>query len=214
MLKFGYISDLDAGKGLARVNFPDADGIVSNWIPVSVSLSLNDKVSFPFFINEHVWCVMDDNLEYGVIGGAIYSTADDPGSLGNADKVGINFAQGLNIEYQRSTGILSISGTGQVKVDISDDVEIKTAKKVKVIAAQEVDITSPLTKITGNLTVIGTVTAGGFSASASGGSGGSGDMQIDGNVQVTGDVTAGSVSLKTHIHGGVQTGGGTSGPPV
>jgi hypothetical protein len=36
-----------------------------------------------------------------------------------------------------------------------------------------------------------------------------------GNVTVTGgDVIADGISLKTHIHSGVQTGGGNSGPPV
>lgn len=46
-----------------------------------------------------------------------------------------------------------------------------------------------------------------------------GPLTINSNghdVTVTGggDVKAGSVSLKTHIHSGVQTGGGNSGPPV
>jgi phage baseplate assembly protein gpV len=50
-------------------------------------------------------------------------------------------------------------------------------------------------------------------------------IKLDGNVEVTGvlngdktghfsdDVTAGTVSLKTHIHTGVQSGPSTSGPP-
>lgn len=42
-----------------------------------------------------------------------------------------------------------------------------------------------------------------------------GDVTIAGNITLpTGDVTAGSIGLKTHHHSGVQTGGGTSGPPV
>lgn len=59
-----------------------------------------------------------------------------------------------------------------------------------------------------------------------------GEMDIDGPVHITGtttitgaanvsqtltattDVVGGGVSLKTHVHSGVQTGGGTSGPPV
>jgi phage gp45-like len=35
-----------------------------------------------------------------------------------------------------------------------------------------------------------------------------------GNVNVDGDVRAGTVSLRTHVHSGVMTGPGTSGPPV
>lgn len=40
-----------------------------------------------------------------------------------------------------------------------------------------------------------------------------GDITAD-NVEATGDVVAGTVSLKTHVHSGVTTGGGSSGPPV
>jgi phage baseplate assembly protein V len=47
-----------------------------------------------------------------------------------------------------------------------------------------------------------------------------GDVNVTGNVNVsetltaTTDVVGGGVSLKSHQHSGVQTGGGTSGPPV
>lgn len=35
-----------------------------------------------------------------------------------------------------------------------------------------------------------------------------------GNVRVTGDVIADGISLKTHVHGGVEPGGGTTGQPA
>ncbi len=35
-----------------------------------------------------------------------------------------------------------------------------------------------------------------------------------GDIEATGDVKAGTVSLLDHVHSGVQTGGGESGPPV
>jgi hypothetical protein len=43
----------------------------------------------------------------------------------------------------------------------------------------------------------------------------SGDLLVDGDITTTGDVTADGltdISLRTHVHGGVETGGGTSGP--
>lgn len=40
-----------------------------------------------------------------------------------------------------------------------------------------------------------------------------GDMTSSGTVTATTDVVGGGKHLKTHTHGGVQTGGGTSGPP-
>lgn len=41
-----------------------------------------------------------------------------------------------------------------------------------------------------------------------------GDIHVTGAIDATGDIVAGTVSLKTHIHSGVQSGGSTSGPPV
>lgn len=39
-------------------------------------------------------------------------------------------------------------------------------------------------------------------------------LRIECDVEVTGDVTAGTISLRTHRHTGVEPGGGTSGGPV
>jgi len=41
-----------------------------------------------------------------------------------------------------------------------------------------------------------------------------GDLTVTGNISAQGDVQAGNISLKTHRHIGVTTGGGTSGTPV
>lgn len=41
----------------------------------------------------------------------------------------------------------------------------------------------------------------------------SGDISATGDVSAGGDVTAGGISLKTHVHGGVQGGSGTTGVP-
>lgn len=90
-----------------------------------------------------------------------------------------------------------------------------TAPDVEVVASTKVTITSPLTAISGNLTVGGTAQVTG-QITGQGGiavSGGSG-AQVSGNVSVTGgNVTADGIGLKTHVHGGVQPGSGTTGAP-
>ena len=63
----------------------------------------------------------------------------------------------------------------------------------------------PLVQMTGALQV---------AAGISFGTGGSADMAGTGNVVITsGDVTADGISLKTHVHDGVTSGGDTSGGP-
>jgi len=42
----------------------------------------------------------------------------------------------------------------------------------------------------------------------------SGLQTLAGGMNASGDVTAGSISLQTHVHGGVTTGGGDTGAPV
>lgn len=41
-----------------------------------------------------------------------------------------------------------------------------------------------------------------------------GDVDVKGSVTVSGDVKAGGISLKKHVHGGVESGNGTTAPPV
>lgn len=64
---------------------------------------------------------------------------------------------------------------------------------------------------TGNYDITGNIAqVGGFNQT--GGAGGSG-MTLQGDVQTTGDVQAGSISLKSHIHSGVVSGGANTGAP-
>lgn len=87
----------------------------------------------------------------------------------------------------------------ETKAQLTNDtgttyLEIGTDGKIALTAPTEIDITAPLVKVTGNLTVTGNVLA----------------------VNVTGStgVTSGTQAFNTHRHNGVSTGVGTSGTPV
>ena len=41
-----------------------------------------------------------------------------------------------------------------------------------------------------------------------------GDVTVEGGIQTTGDVVAGGISLRTHVHGGVDPGGSNTGGPA
>lgn len=107
MLKFGIISDVDPTKGLVRVNFDD-DEIVSNWIPVSFPRTSEDEFAFSYDANEHVWCIMDEHCENGVVGGSIYDAKKKP-SLGAPDLFYIKFKDGTVIKYDRAAHALTIT---------------------------------------------------------------------------------------------------------
>jgi hypothetical protein len=80
-----------------------------------------------------------------------------------------------------------------------------TAPVIKMDATTSVTMTTPTFTINGNTNMNGTLTQ------AAGSSGGTCTMV--GPLHVTNDVTAGSISLKGHTHGGVTSGGASTGGP-
>ena len=177
-----------AKPGFARVQFPDLDGLLSDWLPLVVKKSLKDKECLTLDVGEHVACVLDENFEAGCVLGAVYSDADKA-PVESPDKMHFSFFDGGLFEYDRSSGTLTIVTTGPVNVTAAGPVTVK---------APRVTIDAPETTCTGNLLVNGKLTYKGGMA----GSGGSGAAAvIDGNVQVNGDVNA---------TGSVMDGGGNS----
>lgn len=79
--------------------------------------------------------------------------------------------------------------TAYVRIHNTADVIVKTPGTALVEAGSQVTITAPLVQINGNVNVTGSITA-------------------------SGDVTGVGTSLDTHVHGGVQPGGGNTGQPV
>lgn len=110
---------MDLDKGLARVTFKE-DGIVSPWISIAVPNSKDTKFSLPMAVNEHVYCIMDENGETGVVGGAIYSKESQPSLTGGS--VGVTFPDGSKVEF--IDGVLNIETEGQVNIKASPKVTI------------------------------------------------------------------------------------------
>lgn len=73
--------------------------------------------------------------------------------------------------------------------DEGDRIVLKRGGTVEVVASTKVRLTTPLVECTGNVTVAGTLTA-------------------------AVDVVGGGVSLKTHVHGGVDVGSSNTEPPA
>ena len=134
-----------------------------------------------------------------------------------AGEVSIYTDEGDYILLKRGRVVEVFAGT-KVKV---------TAPEAEIIASTKVTITSPLTAISGNTTIGGTLNVTGavtMQATANvagiatvGGlvvTGAAGPATVAGNLAITGgNVTADGIGLKTHTHGGVQTGGSSTGVP-
>jgi phage baseplate assembly protein V len=178
-LLYGVICDIDAAKGLYKVNL-DADKIVTDWLSVIAPRSLNDTESWPFELDEHVAALLDKDCERGIILGATFNpdAKPDGGAKGVWRKT---FSDGAYIEYDKNSGKgnFTIKAKGDVLLDCAN-ATVKATGKVKIDA--------PNTEMTGKLKV-------------------SGDIDTDGKVTAVqdiastgGDVKAGIVTLKLHKH--------------
>lgn len=87
----------------------------------------------------------------------------------------------------------------------SHAVNVTTSGKLTASAQGGTEINSPEIVLNGNVTINGNLSQG------MGAGGGTATML--GPVNVTNDVSAGGISLQTHKHGGVETGGGQTGGP-
>lgn len=108
MLRFGIVTNIDELKATARVQFNDSDGMVSYWLSVLQSKTYKDKFYALPDIGEQVVCLMDKNLEEGVILGAVYSGLDEVPVV-SKDKVKVIFQDGAEFEYDRKEHTLNIS---------------------------------------------------------------------------------------------------------
>ncbi|MCW7764588.1 phage baseplate assembly protein V [Photorhabdus luminescens] len=100
----------------------------------------------------------------------------------------------------------SDDGAAYIELDPnSHNITVITPAKLNATANGGTEITSPDIILNGNVTINGNLSQG------MGAGGGTATMQ--GPVTVSNDVTAAGISLKNHVHSGVQSGGGKTGKP-
>jgi phage baseplate assembly protein V len=209
MLRFGNITEVDPAKGYARVTFTD-DGIVSDWLQFVVMGAIKDNFSHTFSINEQVACLMDENSEEGVILGAIFNEKTPPNN-GGSGIFRVKFDDNSVIEYNRNSHKYTLDIKGEINIKSSSVVNID-AVNANIVASAIAKIQAPVIELTGAVAISGALTVGGTISAPGGGA-------ISGNLEVTGQlkgatVTNGTISLGTHKHTGVTTGGGISGTPT
>lgn len=116
MVHYGYISEVDPAKGLARVDWADR-GIPTPWLPVIYAGTHADKYQFTPAIGQQVVFHLNEDGVTGYIAGAIHSEPDTPdNTLADADVSGVVFADGTKVYYHQGTGTLVVNSVGSVEV--------------------------------------------------------------------------------------------------
>ena len=191
-LQFGIVSAIDAASHSLRVKIPVLDDMETDWLPMATPAAGGNRFYSLPDVGELVVCLLDARGETGCVIGAIYNAADKP-PVSDQNKWVKRFTNGTVISHDRRSG----------------EVVVETPGKVKIKAAQKVDIQPPETEITGNATVNGllTYTAGLTASNAGGGAA----ANIKGTVNITGDLIVNGINIGKHIHDG-DSGGQTGGP--
>lgn len=183
--RIGKVTAFDPTYYAARVEL-QPDGIITGWLPVSAHWMGNGWGMFsPPSPGDMVSVVfIDSQLEGGYVEGRFWNDEDRPLPV-PAGEFWLVHKSGAFFKLTND-GKGSFSDGHGASVTLNGDGTISSAGTWT---------------HTGNLTVNG---AGHIT----------GNVQVDQTLTATTDVVGGGKSLKTHIHSGVTTGSGTSGPPV
>jgi len=125
MIRVGLVTSTEPETGMVRVQFQDADGMVSYPFPVLQRKTLKDQDYHMPDVGEHVTCVcLGYGLEQGVCLGAIYSKGDTP-PVADQDKRHVEFQDGTWFQYDRKNHRLSGEiASGEVRLKIGQDVHL------------------------------------------------------------------------------------------
>jgi len=187
MLQAGTIEVVDHSNARARVRIGEW---VSAYLPWHVPAAGEVRIWRAPSVSEQCLLISPSGMpEAGFILPGFYTTTH--GQADNRDHVTvIRMPDGAQMLYDWQAGALLVDGTQTVTVKNAGTVLIDSGGPVTV-KAPSVTLDAPETRVTGNLTIGGSL--------AQGGSGG-GNATFGGQVHAQGDVTAGGISLQDHTH--------------
>jgi hypothetical protein len=213
------------GKGLPCHVIRVTGALITVAFDLAPSVFTLPQITVPLFGPQYIRCpiqpgdqgyVISVDAPVGFSSGQASSPADlsQPGNLealyfqpiGNAkwqavdgQSVVIYGPNGVTLRDTNS-GAVIVLHPAEITVTIGSCSITMDAHNISMSAPTKITLTAPNIELDGQLTQ-GT-TAGGYPAT------------LQGPVTVINDVTAAGTSVHSHIHSGVQTGGGDSGPPV
>ena len=116
-IRMGRVSTTNPEKMTVKVVFEDKDNMVSDELPVLVQGSSRNRHYWLPDVGEQVCCLMLPNgHNAGICLGSYYSESDPPNA--NSQEVRrIDFGDGSYMQFDRATGSLDISCTGEIRVN-------------------------------------------------------------------------------------------------
>jgi phage baseplate assembly protein V len=185
----GVIAALDEAAARVRVN---ADGMLTDWLPFTASRAgPGVRVWAAPEVGEQVVLVSPygDPAQAVVLGSVYQDAYGAPAS--NKFAARTEFADGASIQYDRAGHLyeIDVPAGGVITLRIGRTTLVMRDGSTT-LTTPELVVDSPKSTFTGPVSVAGNITVTG------------------------GDVIADGIGLKTHKHPGVQTGSGSTSPPV
>ncbi|QRO34137.1 phage baseplate assembly protein V [Chromobacterium violaceum] len=181
LLKFGTVASVtDAGH--VCVQFPDLDGMISQPLKVVVPRASQDKAHHAPQVGAQVACVVDENIEDGVVLGETYNDQQVP-VTGNPALWFWRMADGSEFEFNPVSG--------RLRVKTTSDVDVESASSITLKAADAITLDAPVVVLTEDARIGGGISQGG---------GKGGKASFAGQVESSVDVVAQGKSLVGHRH--------------
>lgn len=206
-LRFGTVVGVQGGA--ARVQLRDGQGVVTAPLPTLQRRVLKDQeIKMPDLGEPVAVLFSGQGREAGVILGAYYSpAAPDPGQAQPMEFS--RFSDGTVIFYDREAHKLYATVEGDAEIETTGTITARAHKDILVESATNITLRAPTITLAGLLRV-----------TDKDGKPGSGELMgnyriLQGGLDVPDDdVTAGDVSVRQHIHDGVESGPSTTDKPV
>ena len=135
----GLVTDLDPATCRVRLQLPDADGVLTDWLPVVVPFSMGARAFWMPRVGSQVVALLDENLEDGAVVGAIYSSADSPTQT-DPSVFAVEFEDGTLLSYDPTAQALRAVVMGSVDVQAMGKVRIQTMDALELVACGPVTI--------------------------------------------------------------------------
>ncbi len=206
-LRFGTVVGVEGGS--ARVRLEDGKKMVSAPLPTLQRRVLKDQeIKLPDDGEPVAVLFSGQGLEAGVVLGACYSSAvSDPQQERQLEYS--RFSDGSVIFYDRAAHKLFAHVEGDAEIETKGTITAKAQKDILAESATSITLRAPTITLAGLLRV-----------TDKDGKPGSGELLgnyriLRGRLDVPDDdVTAGDVSVRQHIHDGVESGPSTTDKPV
>lgn len=198
LIRIGTVSAVDHVAARCRVASGELD---TEWLPWIDRRAGNTLTWDPPTVGEQVLVFSPSGEPAGgIVLTGIFSDAH-PAPSASPDEHVIDYPDGARIAYDHASGALTVTG-------------IQTAR---VQAAVSVTADTPLTHITGDVQIDGTLTVDGLITYKDGiaGTGGANNNVISGDfTHAGGNLSSNGIVLHTHTHTGVVAGGDNTGGPA